>query len=143
VARADGVLAELARGERLPAAPTARRARTTSNNRATSAADRGAVGSSITITRASTNSALAISTICWSAMDRPRQIRPGSSRDAKPLEQCGGLTAHQLPVDPPPGPQRLPAHEDVLRDREIGEQGGFLVDDGDARVPGGRRGRAG
>ncbi len=64
----------------ITAAPPARSARTTSNSRATSAADSAAVGSSITITRASRDSALAISTICWSAMDSPRQIRPGSSR---------------------------------------------------------------
>ena len=52
---------------------------TTSNSRPTSAADSAAVGSSITITRASSDSALAISTTCWSAMDSPRAIRAGSS----------------------------------------------------------------
>ena len=62
------------------AVPAVRSVRTTSNSRSTSAADSAAVGSSITITRASSDSALAISTICWSAMDRPRLIRPGSSR---------------------------------------------------------------
>ena len=62
------------------AAPAARSVRTTSNSRATSASDSAAVGSSITMTLASSDSALAISTICWSAMDSPRLIRPGSSR---------------------------------------------------------------
>ena len=61
------------------AAPPDLSVRTTSNSRATSVADRAAVGSSITITRASSDRALAISTICWSAMDSPRLIRPGSS----------------------------------------------------------------
>ncbi len=61
------------------AAPPDRSVATTSNSRATSVADRAAVGSSMTITRASSDSALAISTICWSAMDSPRLIRPGSS----------------------------------------------------------------
>ena len=62
----------------------------------------------------------------------PARVEP----DAQPLEKRGGLAAHQLSVDPPGGPQRLAAHEDVLRDREIGEEGGLLVDDGDAGVPG-------
>ena len=61
------------------AAPPERSVQTTSNSRATSVADSAAVGSSITITRASSDSALAISTICWSAMDSPRLMRPGSS----------------------------------------------------------------
>ena len=61
------------------AAPDARSVRTTSNSRVTSAADSAAVGSSITMILASSDRALAISMICWSAMDRPRQIRPGSS----------------------------------------------------------------
>ena len=62
------------------AAPEARSVRATSNSRSTSAADSAAVGSSITMILASRERALAISMICWSAMERPRQIRPGSSR---------------------------------------------------------------
>ncbi len=61
------------------AAPDALSARTTSNSRFTSAAESAAVGSSITMTRASSEIALPISTTCWSAMDRPRAIRAGSS----------------------------------------------------------------
>src|SRR5215469_16221282 len=61
------------------AAPWSRSVRITSKSRPVSAADSAAVGSSITITRASRDSALPISTTCWSAMDRPRAIRAGSS----------------------------------------------------------------
>ena len=62
------------------AVPPARSALITSNSRATSTADSAAVGSSITMTRASSDRALAISTSCWSAMDSPRAMRPGSIR---------------------------------------------------------------
>ena len=62
------------------AVPAARSVRTTSKSRSTSAAESAAVGSSITMTRASTSEmALPISTTCWSAMDSPRAIRAGSS----------------------------------------------------------------
>ena len=47
-------------------------------DRAASVADRAAVGSSITITVASVDSALTISTSCWSAMDSPAARRSGS-----------------------------------------------------------------
>ena len=61
------------------AAPPARKVSTTPNRRSTSTAESAAVGSSITITLASSDRAFAISTICCSAIDRPRAIRPGSS----------------------------------------------------------------
>ena len=61
------------------AVPCSRRLSATPNSRATSAADSAAVGSSITTTRASSDKALAISTSCCSAIDRPPAIRPGSS----------------------------------------------------------------
>ena len=60
------------------AAPPSRRVAITSNNRATSTEVRAAVGSSITSTLASVDNAFAISTICWSATDRPRAWRSGS-----------------------------------------------------------------
>ena len=62
------------------AAPLSRSERATVNSRSTSTPDRAAVGSSMTSTRASKDSALAISTICWSAMESPRAGRSGSSR---------------------------------------------------------------
>lgn len=61
------------------AEPCSRRVRTTPKRRATSLPVRAAVGSSMIRTRASKESALAISTICWSAMDSPRAGRSGSS----------------------------------------------------------------
>ncbi len=60
------------------AAPRSRSRRATSIRRPASTADSAAVGSSITITRASIESAFAISTICWSAIDRPAAVRSGS-----------------------------------------------------------------
>ena len=60
------------------AVPACRSVRTTANSRSTSTGDRAAVGSSMTSTLASKESALAISTSCWSAMDRPRAGRSGS-----------------------------------------------------------------
>ena len=52
--------------------PSARSLRAMSKSVATSFGVSGAVGSSMMMTRASLASARAISTICWSAMDRPR-----------------------------------------------------------------------
>ncbi len=54
------------------AAPSERSVSITSKRRSTSALERAAVGSSMTITRALNESAFAISTICWSATDSPR-----------------------------------------------------------------------
>src|SRR4051794_7765419 len=62
------------------AAPRAFRVRTTPNRRSTSCPERAAVGSSMISTRASNDSALAISTSCWSAIERPRTGCSGSSR---------------------------------------------------------------
>jgi hypothetical protein len=60
------------------AAPWPRNVRTTSNSRSTSTEVSAAVGSSITNSRALNEMAFAISTICWSATDRPRAGRRGS-----------------------------------------------------------------
>ena len=46
-------------------------------------------------------------------------------------QQIGGRGGHRGPVDASHAP-RLPADEDVLRNGEIGKEGGMLVDDGDA-----------
>ena len=61
-------------------APCSRSVRTTENSRSTSGPESAAVGSSMMRTRASKLSALAISTICWSAIESPRTGRSGSSR---------------------------------------------------------------
>ena len=104
------------------------------NSRSTSGPDSAAVGSSMISTRASKLSALAISTICWSAIERPRTGRLGVEPDAQAVEQALDLVVQGAPVDPSGARQRLAAHHDVLRDREVGEQRRLLVDDGDARV---------
>jgi hypothetical protein len=63
----------------MTAAPSSRSERATENSRSTSTPDSAAVGSSITRIRASAESALAISTICWSAIESPRAGRSGST----------------------------------------------------------------
>src|SRR6476469_1251868 len=60
------------------AAPFSTSRATTRNSRCASTVDSAAVGSSITMIRASAVSALPISMICWSAIDSPRVTRPGS-----------------------------------------------------------------
>jgi hypothetical protein len=51
---------------------------------------------------------------------------------AEPLHQGTDLGPHRLPIDLAEATRRLPAHEDVLRYREVREQRRFLVDHGDA-----------
>ncbi len=65
----------------------------------------------------------------------------GIDAHAEPEEERLHLTAHRPAVDPAEASDGLPAHEDVLRDRQVGEERGLLVDDGDARLLrlGGRR----
>jgi hypothetical protein len=50
----------------------------------------------------------------------------------QPLEERPAAGRQRLAVDPASSGQGLPAHEDVLRDREIREQRGLLVDHRDA-----------
>ena len=111
-----------------------RRRRATANSRSTSTADSAAVGSSMISTRASSDSALAISTICWSAIDRP-----GGGAVAGRGARRAGRTARRprrfiAAGRCRPPAQRLAAHEDVLGDRQVGEERRLLVDDRDARV---------
>ena len=112
------------------------RRRTIVNSRSTSWADSEAVGSSRIRTRASSDSALAISMSCWSAIDRPRTSADGSIRTSSPSKIAGGLAAHRPPVDGPKRPGRRVAHEDVLGDRQVREQPRLLVDDGDPELAG-------
>jgi hypothetical protein len=72
--------------------------------------------------RASLDSALAISTSCWSAIDL----------HAEPGEEPRGVGVHRPPVDLVQPGQRLVAHRDVLGHRQIGEQRRLLVDHRDA-----------
>ena len=54
--------------------------------------------------------------------------------DAEALEHLQDVRAHPAAVDAPPADERLPADEDVLLDREVGEQDRLLVDDRDPGV---------
>ena len=81
------------------ATPRSRRPRTIVNSRSTSCADSDAVGSSRIRTLASTDSALAISISCWSAIDRPRTERPDVEPDVELLEQRLRRAARAAPVD--------------------------------------------
>ena len=72
---------------------------------------------------ASSDSAFAISTICCSAIDSPRAIRPGSSGTPSRSKIAAACGVHRAAVDAAPGAQRLAADEDVLGDRQVGEHG--------------------
>jgi hypothetical protein len=58
---------------------------------------------------------------------------------AEPLEQFAAARGERLAVDAAAAGERLAAHEDVLRDREVGEERGLLVDHRDAGRAGGGR----
>ncbi len=57
----------------------------------------------------------------------------GVDAHAEPEEHGLDLSAHGLSVDAAESADGLAAHEDVLRDGKVGEEGRLLVDDGDAR----------
>ena len=106
------------------ATPRSRVWRTIAKSRSTSCADSDAVGSSRIRTRASSDSALAISMSCWSAIDRPRTIAPGRTATSSSGEDRCGLAAHRAPVDRAERGRRRVTQEDVLGDRQVGEQRG-------------------
>lgn len=60
----------------------------------------------------------------------------GVEFDTESLHQGGGRLVGGLVVDTAEGAPGLAAHEDVLRDRQVGEEGGLLIDHRDARVAG-------
>lgn len=60
----------------------------------------------------------------------------GVEFDTEALHQGQRRGVRGLVVDTAEGSAGLAAHEDVLGDRQIGEERGLLVDHGDARVPG-------
>ena len=119
------------------ARPSSRRLRATAKSRSTSTPLRAAVGSSMTSRLASSEMALAISMICWSAIERPRAGRRGSMRTpsrAKSDSASAYIAARSMR---PAAAVRLAAHEDVLGDRQVGEERGLLVDHRDAGGLGG------
>ena len=66
--------------------------------------------------------------------DRKAACRPFRVQmHTEPREYLRGFTVHRAVIDPPPGAQRLAAHEDVLGDAEVGKQRRLLVDDRDTR----------
>ena len=68
--------------------------RTRSSKRAASTRSRAAVGSSMTRMRVSMASALAISTICWWAMERSPASESGATGDPSRLKSAARLLAH-------------------------------------------------
>ena len=105
------------------AAPLARSVSTTRNRRATSNAESAAVGSSITITLASSDKRLGDLDDLLLGDRQTARDPAGSSAHAEALQDLGrDLRVHRARVDPPPGAPRLAADEDVLRDRQVGEQ---------------------
>ncbi len=88
------------------AAPCSCSVRTTANSRSTSGPESAAVGSSMISTRASKLSALAISTICWSAIDSPRTGRSDASctprRSSRPCT-CRCISRRSMRCSAPSG----------------------------------------
>ena len=105
------------------------------NSVATSFGVSGAVGSSMMMRRLSEASARAISTICWSAMDRPRIGRVTSMPDAEQVHEPPGVGASSRPMarGRAAPPSSRPEHE-VLGHRQVGEGDRLLVDQRDAQL---------
>ena len=90
------------------------------------------VGSSMMISRLSSDSARAISTSCCSATDSAETGVSGSIVSPHSGDDPGGLAPHPSPVDDAEGPQRRAADENVLGHRQRRDQAQFLVDGDDA-----------
>ena len=92
------------------------------------------VGSSMMTIRASSDSALAISTSWRCASERSATGVSGLEVDAEAVEQRRDLArrARGVSISRAGRTHRLAADEDVGRDVEIVEQVQFLVDEGDA-----------
>ena len=118
------------------ATPRSRRARTTSNSRATSSASRLDVGSSRMSTRASTTIAREIATSCCTASecDGQRRLRVDVEVDAS--RRCSRAALRVRRQSTTPGPAHLVAEHDVLRDRQVVAEVDLLVHGAD---PGGLR----
>ncbi len=112
--------------------PSSRSWRAMPIRRSTSTPESAAVGSSMMMTFAPTEIDLAISTTCWSAIERPRASRSGSIGTPRRDVSSRVSLAHPRAVEGAEPRVRLAADEHVLRDRQVGEQRGLLVDDGDA-----------
>ena len=110
--------------------PSSRSVRTIAKSLSTSSEVSTAVGSSMISTRAFRLSALAISTICSRAMPSSRTRARGDTFTPTRSQEHLGVRLHPLPVDHPEA-ARLAPQEDVLGDREVGDEVELLVDGGD------------
>ena len=115
------------------ARPAARSSATRAKRRSASVSASEAVGSSMIRTRACAPTARAISTSCCSGMRSEPASASGSTVAPDSRQERGRALAPLPPIDAPPGASRLQAEGDVLGDRQVGEQGGLLVDRGDAQ----------
>ena len=118
--------------------PAFRKSAITRKSRATSESDRAEVGSSMITISASNASALAISTICWSPIRRSPTLARGEIAAPRRSNKLARPGLHRAVVEPaqPSAPGLLAAQEDVVGDRELGNQVELLVDDPDPRVLG-------
>ena len=96
----------------------------------TSWAESEAVGSSMIRTRTSSEIALAISTVCCCGEGQAAGRLADVEMDVEPRQDLFGFALHAAPVDDL-APVAV-TDEDVLRDREIGEDHRLLVDGRDA-----------
>ena len=91
------------------------------------------------MSRASTDRARAISTICCSATDRS-DTKARDRHRARPAGDRSRLVVHARPIHKAAEPKRLPPHEDVFGDAQGRDEVEFLVDRDDThRLRGLRR----
>ena len=114
--------------------PSSRRRRAMPKRVSTSRGVSGAVGSSMMMSRLSEASARAISTICWSAIERPRIGLRHVDRDAEQVHVAARLAGHLGPRHAAEPALVGAAEDEVLGDREIGEGDRLLVDQRDAEL---------
>ena len=117
--------------------PALRRSAITRKSRATSESASAEVGSSMITISASNASALAISTICWSPIRRSPTLARGETAVPRRSNSRSVSRLHRSIVEPaqPSAPGLLAAQEDVVGDRELGNEVQLLVDDPDRRRP--------
>ena len=119
------------------ATPAAASWRTTLNSVSHSDVDSAEVGSSIIRIRASSDSALAISTSCCSpTLQFRRRGFAGRCRCRAVASSPSGRLGDSAPIDDRPGDQRLASEKDVVGRRQFGNEIELLMDDRDARALG-------
>ena len=121
------------------ATPWVLRPDTTPNSRSTSRCESAAVGSSMIRTRASTDSARAISTSCCSDVLSSFKQTFRAAGEADDVEQLGSPPAHALPSTPPSRVSRHVAEIDVLVNAEVAEEARMLMHHRDTGAGGFKR----